>query len=62
MLGQWVRMAHVHDPKNRPYPYREFFGLLKAAKFTGYTLYEDPATGKIEDFLKAYKTWWIANT
>ena len=29
MLGQWVRMAHVHDPKNRPYPYREFFGLLK---------------------------------
>ena len=62
MLGRWVRMAHVHDPKDRPYPYREFFGLLKAAKFTGYTLYEGPATGKIEDFLKSYKTWWTENT
>jgi hypothetical protein len=62
MLGRWVRMAHVHDPKDRPYPYHEFFGLLKTAKFTGYTLYEGPATGKIEDFLKAYKTCWTENT
>lgn len=62
MLGRWVRMAHIHDAKDRPYPYREFFGLLKAAKFTGYTLYEGPARGEIPDFLKYYKALWTEFT
>jgi len=62
MLGPWVRMAHCHDPKQRAYPYRELFSLMHASKFTGYTLYEGPATGKIEDFLKSYKAWWVETT
>ena len=62
MLGPWVRMAHIHDPKARPYPYRELFSLMHAAKFTGYTLYEGPAQGKIEEFLKSYQAWWVETT
>ena len=58
MLKPWVRMAHVHDPADRKYPYREFFSLLKATKFTGYTLYEGPAKGDILEFLKNYKAQW----
>jgi sugar phosphate isomerase/epimerase len=62
ILGRWVMMAHVHDPVGRKYPYREFFSLLHAAKFTGYTLYEGAAKGNIEDFLKSYKAWWVKTT
>ena len=58
MLGKWLRIAHVHDPAARKYPYKEFFGLLKAAKFTGYTHYEGPAKGDITAFLKNYKAQW----
>jgi len=62
MLGKWVRIAHVHDPSERKYPYREFFSLLKASHFTGYTHYEGPAKGDILEFLKNYKAQWLQLT
>ncbi len=61
ILGKWVRMAHIHN-FNPKYPYKELFGLLHAAKFTGYTLYEGGSKGKIEDYLTAYKTLWTEYT
>ena len=62
VLGPWVRMAHIHDPRERPYPYQELFSLMKASKFTGYTLYEGPSKGDIESFLKGYKALWTQLT
>jgi hypothetical protein len=59
MLGKWVKIAHLHDPSERKYPYKEFLGILKAAKFTGWTHYEGPAKGDITAFLKAYKAQWL---
>jgi sugar phosphate isomerase/epimerase len=61
MLGPWVRMAHIHDHKGH-YPYHELFSLMRASKFTGYTLYEGPGGGKVEDFLKEYRVWWVETT
>jgi hypothetical protein len=60
MLRPWLRMAHVHNPGK--YPYRELFSLLKASKFTGYTLYEGAATGDLLEFLKGYKAKWLELT
>lgn len=62
ILGPWVRDAHIHTLSDPTYPYRELFSLMHAARFSGWTFYEGAATGKIEDFLKAYKTEWTKLT
>ena len=62
ILGRWVRVAHVHDPWVRPYPYKELFSIMRAAHFNGYTHYEGPAQGDITEFLKKYRGWWLENT
>ena len=45
--------VHIHDLRGTKYPWREFFGLLKAARYEGWTLIEE---GKVpEDVVAAMK-------
>lgn len=46
LVADRVGTVHIHDLRNDAYPWKRLFGLLKAAKFTGWTLLED---GKVPD-------------
>jgi hypothetical protein len=60
MLRPWLRT--VHTKYREGYPFRELYTLLRQSKFTGYTLYEGPATGDIRQFLKKFKADWTQLT
>jgi sugar phosphate isomerase/epimerase len=42
----------------KPYPYRELFGLLRAAGYSGYTLAEVPESPEPLRFMKYYRALW----
>ena len=41
LLREKIEIAHIHDLRNNKYPWRQFFGLLKATQFGGWTLLEE---------------------
>ena len=51
LVQKKIGIVHIHDLRNDAYPWKEFFELLKGAKFNGWTLLEE---GRIpDDIVKA---------
>jgi len=40
-LQKKIEVIHIHDLRNDKYPWKQFFGLLKAGQFSGWTLLEE---------------------
>ncbi len=62
LLGPLVRCCHITDLRSN-YPYRELFGLLRGAAFTGFTLCEYPETVPAFNgatWLRDYRERWEA--
>lgn len=58
LLKPWIKNVHINDLTN-PYPWRELFALLQAAKWDRYTLCEYGQEPKEpERFLRYYKALW----
>lgn len=53
----WIQHVHIHDLYGG-YPYRELFGLLKAMKFSRYTMIEMGATADPARVLRYYRALW----
>lgn len=57
LLKPWIKSVHINELAG-PYPYRELFSLLKAAKYDRYTLCEAQESKEPERFLRWYKALW----
>ncbi len=57
LVRRWIRSVHVNDLTN-PYPWRELFGLLREAGYTGYTLAEIPGSSDPDRVLAYYSALW----
>jgi len=57
LCQRWVRHIHIHD-LSQGYPYAELFGMLKAMKFTGYTMNEAHCKGDPIAYLKEQRALW----
>jgi sugar phosphate isomerase/epimerase len=57
LLRPWIKNVHINELWN-PYPWRELFTLLRAAKYERYTLCECPETSEPERFLRYYRALW----
>ena len=40
-LQKKIEVIQIHDLSNDKYPWKQFFGLLKAGQFSGWTLLEE---------------------
>lgn len=59
MCQPWIRHVHIHTLTDKSYPWKELFDLLKAARFTDFTMIETQYKG--DDpvaFLKAQRAEW----
>ena len=57
LLRPWIKNVHINELAG-PYPYRELFALLRAAKYDRYTLCEAQESKEPERFLRWYKALW----
>jgi sugar phosphate isomerase/epimerase len=57
LLKPWIKNVHINELAG-PYPYRELFSLLRAAKYERYTLCEAQASKEPERFLRWYRALW----
>lgn len=57
LLRPWIKNCHINELAG-PYPYRELFALLKAAKYERYTLCEALESKEPERFLRWYRALW----
>ena len=57
LLKPWIKNCHINELVSG-YPYREFFGLLREAKYDRYTLCEAGESKEPERFLKYYSALW----
>lgn len=57
LLWPWIRNVHINELAG-PYPYRELFALLRAARYDRYTLCEAQESKEPERFLRWYKALW----
>lgn len=62
LLKDKLGLVHINELHNTDYPWQEFFGLLKASNYTGYTLAEIPESSEPERLLRYYKSLWEAYT
>jgi sugar phosphate isomerase/epimerase len=53
LVAKKIEIVHVHDLRTDAYPWRKLFGLLRRAKFEGWTLMEEGAVP--EDVLAAMR-------
>lgn len=54
LLRPWVKNCHINELAG-PYPYREFFSLLRASKYDRYLLCEAQESKEPERFLRWYR-------
>lgn len=57
LLKPWIKSVHINELAG-PYPYRELFALLRAAKYDRFTLCECTESKEPERFLRWYKALW----
>lgn len=57
LLGPYVRNVHINELYS-PYPWSEFFRLLRESGYRRYTLAEVPESAEPERFLRYYKALW----
>ncbi len=57
LLGRFIRSVHINELYSG-YPYREFFRLLRDARYSRYTLAEVAESKEPERFLRYYKALW----
>ena len=58
LLRPWIKNCHINELAG-PYPYREFFKLLRDAKYERYTLCEAQESKEPERFLRWYRALWM---
>lgn len=58
LLKSWIRSVHIKELSGGRYPYREFFALLRNAKYDRYTFAEVAESKEPERFLRMYKALW----
>jgi len=60
MCEPWIRHVHIHTLTEGGYPWKELFGLLKAARFGHYTMIETERKGDDDPvaFLRAQRAAW----
>lgn len=58
LLKPWLRNAHINELWKAEYPWRELFGLLKAAGYNRYCLAEIPETADPIRLMRYYKAFW----
>ncbi|MFN0084772.1 MAG: sugar phosphate isomerase/epimerase family protein [Blastocatellia bacterium] len=60
LLKPWLRNAHINELWKPEYPWREVFGLMKAAGYNRYTLAEIPETTDPLRLMRYYRALWLA--
>ena len=58
LLRPWIKSVHINELAG-PYPYRELFSLLRAARYDRYTLCEAQESKEPERFLRWYRALWV---
>jgi sugar phosphate isomerase/epimerase len=58
LLKPWIKHVHINELGDARYPWRELFGLLRAAGYNRYTLAEVQENPQTERFLRWYKALW----
>jgi sugar phosphate isomerase/epimerase len=59
LLKPWLRSAHINELWKPEYPWRELFGLMKAAGYNRYCLAEIPETSDPVRLMRYYQALWI---
>jgi Xylose isomerase-like TIM barrel len=60
LLKPWLRSAHINELWRPEYPWRELFGLMKAAGYNRYCLAEIPETSDPVRLMRYYRALWVA--
>ena len=58
LLKPWLRNCHITELWREEYPWREMFGLLKAAGYNRYTLAEIPSSCEPIRLMHYYRALW----
>ena len=58
LLRPWLRHCHINELWRKEYPWRELFGLLKAAGYNRYTLAEIPSSCEPIRLMHYYRALW----
>src|SRR5215467_198967 len=59
LLKLWLRSAHINELWKPEYPWRELFGLMKAAGYNRYCLAEIPETPDPIRLMRYYRALWM---
>ncbi|HKQ75868.1 MAG TPA: TIM barrel protein [Blastocatellia bacterium] len=59
LLKPWLRSAHINELWKPEYPWRELFGLMKAARYNRYCLAEIPETTDPVRLMRYYRALWM---
>jgi len=59
LLRPWLRSAHINELWKPEYPWRELFGLMKAARYNRYCLAEIPETSDPIRLMRYYRAFWM---
>lgn len=59
LLKPWLRNAHINELWKPEYPWRELFGLMKAAGYRRYCLAEIPETSDPVRLMHYYRALWV---
>jgi sugar phosphate isomerase/epimerase len=59
LLKPWLRSAHINELWKPEYPWRELFGLMKAAGYNRYCLAEIPETSDPIRLMHYYRALWV---
>src|SRR5262245_14405623 len=62
LLKPWLRNAHINELWKPEYPWRELFGLMKAAAYNRYCLAEIPETSDPLRLMRYYRALWMELT
>jgi sugar phosphate isomerase/epimerase len=58
-LKPWLRNSHINELWKPEYPWRELFGLMKAAGYNRYCLAEIPETSDPIRLMRFYRALWL---
>ena len=59
LLKPWLRSSHINELWKPEYPWRELFGLMKAAGYNRYCLAEIPETSDPLRLMRYYRALWL---
>lgn len=60
LLKPWLLNAHINELWKPEYPWRELFGLMRAAGYNRYCLAEIPETSDPVRLMRYYRGLWLA--